>query len=516
MTRFLLAQVALLIVVAAPAQAESLGHGHAASHYQIGGFSFDYGGEYRINAARVDAMDVSLVGPQAADSIPGQRFLEHRLIVAPGVRWESSGFLRQIGLSTDFLFSDGVLMGNFNGREPLAHATLPRDAVDSPELHDFHVRQLYASLVIPSVALRVGRQHSQWGLGMLANAGSTETEDLRFGFPRYGDTVDRATLMFWPLMLARGAAKSKALLITLGGDRVVRDALADHARHDEAWQALGTVSWHAEHWEAGAYYLYRRQWNALDDRTFVHAADVYGRYEALLGDLRLSAGAELAMIAGTTEMMRSPTVPGAADVVGLGAVIEGRADWKALGAALEAGYASGDSNPFDADFGSFSFNADHKVGLVMFEEFLGAVSAVQAANVSEPVYAAAPPRGFDQLPSDGAVTNAVYLFPRLSAQPFEFIDLLGGFLVAWGARPLVDPMQSSVNGSSIGPFGGPAARLMGWEVDAAVRLKMSQASVKVFGILEGGYFDPGAAFANAKGDEPEPVSLLQARLQILW
>ena len=232
--------------------------------------------------------------------------------------------------------------------------------------------------------------------------------------------------------------------------------------------------------------------------------------------LRLSAGAELAMIAGTTEMMRSPTVPGAADVVGLGAVIEGRADWKALGAALEAGYASGDSNPFDADFGSFSFNADHKVGLVMFEEFLGAVSAVQAANVSEPVYAAAPPRGFDQLPSDGAVTNAVYLFPRLSAQPFEFIDLLGGFLVAWGARPLVDPMQSSVNGSSIGPFGGPAARLMGWEVDAAVRLKMSQASVKVFGILEGGYFDPGAAFANAKGDEPEPVSLLQARLQILW
>jgi hypothetical protein len=505
-----------LILLASPVRAEPPAETPARTRFAAGGFTFGFEGEGRFTAARVDAIEVLRADPEDADRVPAQRFGEHRLLFAPSARWESRGIVRKVGLTSEIEISDGVLMGNFEGREGLAHASRPRDGVDSPSLDRIRLRRLYGSLVIPPVALRVGRQRSEWGLGMLANAGETELDALRFGAPRYGDVVDRATLYFWPLMLHRGAARPEALLVTLGGDRVVRDALADRDRDDEAWQALGTVSWHGDGWEAGAYYLYRRQDNALKDRTRVHAVDLFGRVEARLGDLRLRAGAELAMLAGSTEMMRSPTVPDAADVFGLGAMLEGRVDWRWLNAALEAGYASGDSDPFDDRFGAFSFHADHEVGLVMFEEFGGAVSAVQAANVSDPTFAQAPPRGFDQLPSDGAVSNAVYLFPRLGVRPLEFLDLLGGFLVAWGARPLVDPFWSGVHGASIGPFGAPAARALGWEVDAAVRLRMSQGPVRVFGILEGGWFDPGAAYADPKGEEPAPVSLVQARLQVLW
>jgi hypothetical protein len=482
----------------------------------VGDFTFDLGGEYRIAAARVGSVDVAPADPAATRVLPAQRFLEHRLLFAPAARWESTGIVRKVGVTSELELSDGVLMGSFDGRGALENATRPRARVDAPSFDEFRVRQLYASLVLPPVALRVGRQASHWGLGMLANAGETKPDDRRFGFARYGDVVDRATLYFWPLMLVHGAAQPKALLVTLGADRVVRDALADRERDDDAWQGLATMAWHHDGWEAGAYYLYRRQWNALDDRTVVHAADVYGRYEATVGEFGLRAAAELALIAGSTAMMRSPTVPGAADVFALGAALEAQADWRALGAALEAGFASGDSNPFDDRFGTFSFHADHKVGLVMFDEFLGAVSAVQAANLADPTYASTPPRGFDQLPTDGAVTNAVYLFPRLSAQPFDFLDVLGGALVAWGARPLVDPFRSGVSGSSVGAFGGSAARFLGWELDAALRLRLQQGPVRVFGVVEGGYFQPGAAFADPNGSNPGAVTLAQARLLVLW
>jgi len=510
-----LALLLLLALAGTPALAAPAPDPGRPTRVTAGGFTFDLGGEYRIDAARVGALPILQAEPGAADAIPVQRFLEHRLLFAPGARWESTGVVRKVGVVSEIVLTDGVVMGSFDGREPLRWAGRPRLGVDSPRLENVDVRQLYASLVLPPVALRVGRQLSEWGGGMLANGGATRFDDLRFGFPRTGDVVDRAELFFWPLLLAQ-TSRPKALLLTFAGDRVVRDALADRARDDDAWQLLSTVAWHDEAWEAGVFYLYRRQSNALDDRTTAHVVDAFGRYEAEVGEVRLRAAAEVALLAGATEATRTPTHPGAADVLGLGATLEGSAEWRMLQGALEAGYASGDSDPTDDRFAAFSFHPDHRVGLVLFPELLGAASAVQATNAANPTFAASPARGFDQLPTDGAVTDAVYLFPRVSVRPLAFLDVMGGFLAAWGACPVTDPFWSNVSGRALGPFGGPAARFLGWEVDGALRLTMHQGPVQVTGVLEGGYLQPGEAFADARGDTPGPVSLMQARLHVSW
>ncbi len=44
-------------------------------------------------------------------------------------------------------------------------------------------------------------------------------------------------------------------------------------------------------------------------------------------------------------------------------------------ALLDAGYASGDGNPFDDEVTSFTFDPDFNVGLVMFEEYLAGLTA---------------------------------------------------------------------------------------------------------------------------------------------
>ena len=99
-------------------------------------------------------------------------------------------------------------------------------------------------------------------------------------------------------------------------------------------------------------------------------------------------------------------------------------------AELEAGYASGDSNPFDDASTGFSFNRDFKVGLVLWDEVMLFQSQNGAARLADPNLVGRPPNGVDLLPTEGAVTNALYLKPTVRWRP-ALLD--GKVLVAGGS-----------------------------------------------------------------------------------
>lgn len=50
------------------------------------------------------------------------------------------------------------------------------------------------------------------------------------------------------------------------------------------------------------------------------------------------------------------------------------------GLLLDGGFASGDQNPYDARLQNFRFDANYKVGLVLFDQVLGYQSARTASG----------------------------------------------------------------------------------------------------------------------------------------
>src|SRR5205814_10196177 len=93
-------------------------------------------------------------------------------------------------------------------------------------------------------------------------------------------------------------------------------------------------------------------------------------------------------------------------------------------AEMEGGFASGDANPFDDQATGFQMNRDFKVGLVLFDEVMLFQTQNAARRLSDPALVGASPPGLDLLPTEGAVTNALYLKPTLRWKP----DFLSGRL----------------------------------------------------------------------------------------
>src|SRR5206468_770901 len=115
---------------------------------------------------------------------------------------------------------------------------------------------------------------------------------------------------------------------------------------------------------------------------------------------------------------------------------------------IEGGYASGDANPFDDQASNFSMNRDFKVGLVLFDEVMLFQTQNAARRLSDPNLTGAPPPGLDLLPTEGAVTNALYLKPTLRYKPSLLggkFRLVGSALFARAPDPVVDAYQALVH-----------------------------------------------------------------------
>ena len=456
----------------------------------------------------VDGMMVEFADPRADDRLPDDLSLTSRLRIAPslilhGSAWPLFGAY-QVSCDVDMHYDTGQVMGD----ERLAYdpVIVRRGEIPRPRL-----LQANASAIGEHLGLSFGLVRSSWGMGMLSNDG--KRRDLLsgaspFGYARHVDRVVRAQVLVFPLGRPaergpEGETLEPPLTIALAADAVVEDDTANWVHGDRTWHAIGAVRGRIAGLSGGLYGVHRWQTHAEGGETQVTVLDLHARQEFGEGALRIWAELEVAVTVGETTYAENPLLPGPQDVLAGGGLF--RVGFKSgpLGVLLEGGYASGDDNPFDTEQRAFTFDREHRVGLMMFRETLRRSTAVTVANIADPTYRATPPRGYQRAATHGAVRGALYINPRLTFDLFEGFRLMAGYLHATSDGYYADSFQSGLaGGASMGPRGVFLTRSFGDELDLGVSYALDLGALTLEFRGEFAWFSPGDIFSSTTDRDP--------------
>ena len=408
---------------------------------------------------------------------------------------------------------DGVVWGDNQSisRTALFAGDPTNTGLNGMETNNFLVRRAWAEFDIPVGKVRLGRQPSNWGMGLLANEGTEIDDD--FGENYYGSTYDRFIFLTRPLALTEaifGIGNADLPLFTAFGiDRLVEDPLVtyygyecegdgtdtdprcegagehgytedrDPSQRDADWWADNTddvyeflyvLLYRGENLEiagdpaslnAGVYVV-----NRLHEETNSQVF-IYDGYAQFAWRNLLLEGEALS-IQGQTEGIALPSAdpenPLAKEANIFGAV--GRIGYQSptLQAIFEAGLASGDDDPGDEVFTGRALHPDHNVGLLLYEEILAAVSQ----NVWE--------GQLNGLRSRGGVYNSRYIYPKISVSPRPGLRVVAAYLLAFPDSP---------DGAVIRTDDQSDSATLGWEVDAALKFRWADQHLDFS--LEGAY-----------------------------
>ena len=318
-------------------------------------------------------------------------------------------------------------------------------------------------------------------------------------------------------------------LIALAGDLIYRDRYAQLVTSngtggltwgDTAWQVLAALVYDPSPDSRAGLYVTRRiqSYAANGGDLHVWTFDFHARTLFPLGSFGgiLSLEAEGVEIwGGTSHGANLNSLVTNAKVAQQGAAARALVSRGPVEAEIEGGYASGDANPFDGASTGFQFNRDYKVGMVLFDEVLLFQSQNAARRIADPRLSGRPPVGIDLLPTEGAVTNALYLKPTLRYSPPVFgnrFRLVGSVLFARAAQLPTDPFQSYVSSTQLNVFGANPGRDYGVEIDGAIAYRTRLADP--FGLeigLQAGHLFPGNAFRRADGSAMAGVTATKLR-----
>lgn len=366
---------------------------------------------------------------------------------------------------------------------------------------------------------RLGQMSSSWGMGLLANGG--DEPGSVFSDMRGGDLVERFLYATQPLRLFMDDDLGKALVVGLAGDLVYRDENASLIDGDLAWQGVLSVSWRPGGWDLGVYVAWRSQTDRDGDSLEAVAIDVAGGIDQKLGDLNLRAQAEAVWVTGTTDRARFDGAPetldiasfGAAALVGLGYPDAG------LDASFEFGYASGDNHRGDGTLRAFTFDANHQVGMVLFEDVLGRGSVRALDRASDPGLSGEPPKGYESIPTGGGITNVWYINPVIRYRPISIIGLEAGLVWATTDAELSDAYATAANGGfNANSYGRPGASgSLGVELDTGVALEMAVSDVIGFRVgAQCGVLFPGEALQDANGSDLREIVKVRVLADLVW
>ena len=365
-------------------------------------------------------------------------YMAQRLRLQPGLNFEDRA---KFFLMIDAL--DGVMWGD---NASLASTALfagdpSYTGIDGTEVTPIQLKRAWMEFKVPVGLLRVGRQGSQWGMGLLANDGNGF--DDTFGENKFGSTYDRAIFATRPIAIAQTILKKRdsnvPLIVAIGVDRLVEDPLiqyygygcvagaddGDDARceptddhgiteerdasrrpadwwvdgQDDVWEMIYVVRYAGEGIKfskktvgdltAGMYIVNRKQAETDSD---VLIADLYVKAE-VAGVFFEGEGLH---IGGSTQAITLGDLAKTADITGY--VVRGGYQTELFTGTMEHGYASGDTNVQDGDFTGRPLHPDHNVGLLMYEEILSRVTAVSWSEDAKGLW------------SNGGVYNSRYIF----------------------------------------------------------------------------------------------------------
>jgi hypothetical protein len=366
--------------------------------------------------------------------------------------------------------------------------------------------------------LRIGRQPSQWGMGLLANDGNGFKND--FGDSDGGATYDRIIFATRPVTLVKGIAAiatgkptpnpadDPGIVVAVGFDKLVEssaitfrkritkdDNLSDENepgdsnlrnypiwladQGDDVLEMVYVLMFRRENWHVGGelmdltvgtYWVNRWQ---KETASNVWIPDLYVKWK-LRG---VFFEGELYTIFGKTQAI-APDFDKTTRAKIVGAV--GRIGYENpyVTGLFELGHASGDDVILDERFTGRPLSPDYNVGLILYEQVL-------AQRTIEKFVGDENYRG---LWSNGGVYNSTYLNPRFKYRPGDVWEFRLGFLAAWADK---------VDGNLI-PYLSDAERdsreitegkLLGVEVDAGIHMKWLEEHILIG--VEGGYMHAG-------------------------
>ena len=439
-------------------------------------------------------------------------WMEHRLRLTPKI--VEIGDKGGIEIQASFDILSGIVAGDVSNQFAGYGLTdLTRRNGFRAEGFDF--RHLFTQIALPVGLLEIGQMPSHWGMGMVANSGNGE-DNVDFGDVRYGDIVDRLLFATRPLvgMLGPKSEFARHFATAVSADLVYRDRYASLVQRnggglqwgDIAWQFVGAAVYDpSEATRAGVYVARRVQsFAAAGGDLHIWVFDAHARHAIPLeSGLVLSTEGEVAQIYGGTSHAPNLAALGTTRVSQQGAALRLQAAKTLFEVELEGGYASGDANPFDDQANAFAMNRDYKVGLVLFDQVLMFQTQNAARRLSNPQLVGTPPPGLDLLPTEGAVTNALYVKPTIRWKPSIWngsLRVVGSVLFAHAPQPVLDPYWTLLSSAPTNTFGHGAGQNYGTEFDAAVgyRARVS-GSLGFEAGVQAGYLLPGNAFTMSNG-----------------
>jgi hypothetical protein len=473
--------------------------------------NFSLHGEYQLRyRALTDFRLEPPIGQPDQTTLGQNQYLYHWLRLKPRLDYRD-----EVSVVGEIDLPRGLVVG-----DTTEFVTADREPLDEERWYDVRPRQLYVSYRSPIGTFRVGMQSSHWGMGILANDGDHPS--------MFGD-YDRGSIVHRFLFATTPGGEGTPVFIALAGDIVHEDNTAVLVDGDRAFQGVGALGYRTDAGEIGVYGVLRHQnhsreatgaFTPFTEDLTVGVVDVAAKFNAPVpgADAFVYGELEMATIFGSTTFVRTgfiePIDPRAErddeEVLSFGAAAklgfthlagQGRERWGRVVSEIEWGYASGDADPTDGRTRRFTFEPNHNVGLVLFDQVLRWKTARAATNAQDPTVVNRPAPGLQFLPSRGAVFGATYLNPRVLVRPERWFDVKLGAVFAQTTADFVDPYHFGALGNVANYDGGDEKNHdLGVELDAGfdARLGMNGRTTVQLG-AEGGILFPGGAFEDALG-----------------
>lgn len=382
---------------------------------------------------------------------------------------------------------------------------------------NINVRQMYVDILTSAGKFRIGRQPSQFGLGIFVNDGNSMEGD-------FGDNFDRV-LYLAGLDFKNGHRINFGLAYDFAFENTRDPSFSGldtgvGSNWNDAMQGGLILLYQTDNFELGSFSGLRfrdgndgqatttavfvdvndedgdgditegiRKPAGIDGDTLIFTQDLYGKFrflrdytlsfESVFIGGKMAPGIAIDSIilddpaqAGLTNPIPSPiTLPQTGtqnDVMIFMAAAELDANWRFGGEAhVQAGFASGDSSPLSSRITQLGFRPDYDIALMMFDVPLGTSPALRVSSITElgrkPV-------------TPNYITNAVYAtlgykhrFDITSGVPWADDFKVGGKLItAWAPSRTLDLDLSAVTGIGGLPHLINNSRWYGVELDLSV------------------------------------------------
>jgi hypothetical protein len=404
-----------------------------------------------------------------------------------------------------------------------------------------NVRRAFADILTPGGKFRIGRQPSQWGLGILTNDGNGFNDDFgdsfdrilylasletkRFGNFSFGTVAD---FVFTKQQDPRISGLGRAITgpaedtrqfagiflwdfkdLTLGTFSGIRYRNGKEGNTTtQARQILVDANGDPVLDGNGNFQLTDLRAAGRDGDTLLYFTDVYGEYRrgpyrfrgeyALLSG-KISTGLAIDAIPfnnlpvnarGPIEMLPQN------DLLVHMAAAEFEANYRWGSFLFQGGYASGDAQPLSSRITQFGFRPDYQIALLMFHAPLGSSPRVTQANGSgagsRQLVGAVPVTGNYINNAAYAALGYMHNIDMTSLVPMASETKAGiKFITAWAPSNNFDINFAEITGFADLPTVRNTNKWYGWEVDANFQSRFFE---RVLFDLTAGLMMPGPAY----------------------